>query len=156
LGAPSSSWQGLFGNVGAQGSQFDRPLSPSGQYYAFLSKADPAGGTYGPPTPPPESSYDTAYDVLFELVSKEWMDNVVFSPPIDVRQTAPTPPALLYHVWNVPTDAILKALGLSTTDDLAEGSWYLISLTEGDKGAVVGDLYDPDIDWLPPGPRQAP
>lgn len=140
----------MFGNVGAQGNRFDAPISPSGQYYAFLSKADPAGGTYGEGSEP----LDDAYDVLFELISKEWMDNAVFSSPIEVRKPAPTPPALLYHIGNVPTAAILKALGLTTTDDLAEGSWYLVSLNQGDKGAVVGDLYDPDID-MRPGSRQA-
>jgi len=131
---PGSSWNGLFQNVGAQGAAFDKSsLSPNGQYYAFLSKVDLI-------------DLDAkTYDVFFELVRADWMQNAVLSGSASASAPAPTSPAVLYHVPSVAEGDILKALGLKSTDDLAEGSWYLIALTKG-KGAITGDLYDPDID----------
>ena len=45
-------------------------------------------------------------------------------------------------------------LGVTTTDDVAEGSWYLVTLTKSsgdidDPELFTGDLFDPDIDMLP-------
>ena len=58
-------------------------------------------------------------------------------------------PALLYHIQAADETDLLQALGLTSTDFLAEGSWYQLTLAPGDKGAVTGDLYDPDIDTVP-------
>lgn len=130
---PSSSWRGLFRNVGAQGDAFEQSsLSPNGQYYAFLSKVDLDATT-------------ETYDVFFELVRADWMENAVLSGSTSVSAPAPSSPAVLYHVPSVAEKDILSALGLKSADDLAEGSWYLITLTKG-TGTITGNLYDPDID----------
>jgi hypothetical protein len=120
--------------VGAQGLQFASPISPSNQYYAFLSKADLDETTQ-------------LYDVFFELISKEWMDNAVLSAAVDIIAPAPSSPALAYHIPAVEETSIVQALGLKSIDFLAEGSWYLLKLKSGSSG-VYGDLYDPAIDAI--------
>ncbi|MBV9762800.1 MAG: hypothetical protein JO340_19735 [Acidobacteriaceae bacterium] len=136
MSGPSSGWDTLFKNVGAQGAKFDRdPLSPTGQYYGFLSSVEFDQTT-------------KTYDVLFELVQKEWNDNAVIDPDTEIRAPAPFAPALLYHIRDIAEEPLLEALGLATPDNLAEGSWYLLTLQKG-KDTVTGDLYDPDIDLLP-------
>jgi hypothetical protein len=139
--SPKQPWNSLFGNVSAQGKQFDKnPFSQSNQYYAFLAKVEED-----------ESTTPKTYDVLFEVVPQEWMENVILSAATSIKLLAPLAPGSLYHVRDVDETTILNALGLKTTDDLAEGSWYLLTLTkksESDVG-VTGDLYDPDIDMEP-------
>lgn len=136
-------WTELFQGVAAQGQAFaDDPLADDGVYYGFLSKVDLDDAT-------------TTYDVLFEVVNKAWMDNAVFSRQLSVPRTLPKAPALLYHLPAVPAAELLQVLGLKTTDDLAEGSWYQITLSKSQRqnltagdGALVGDLFDPDIDSI--------
>jgi len=68
-------------------------------------------------------------------------------------------PALLYHVRGADESALLKALGLTSTEYLAEGSWYQLSLSSGSRGPITGELYDPDIDMVPgnvPPPGETP
>lgn len=134
----SDTWQGAIGAINRQGQPFaDEPISPSGMYYAFLSKAD-------------MNAVDGTYDCLFEVVTKEWLDNVLFSRTESIRSPLPHAPALLYHLTGISQSAILGALGLTTPNDLAEGSWYLLSLSESvAQDAVSGDLYHPDIDLAP-------
>jgi hypothetical protein len=133
---PGSGWEALFKNVGAQNSKFDKdPLSPTGRYYGFLSTVEFDETT-------------KTYDVLFELMQKEWADNAIISQKTEIDAPAPVTRALLFHIRDVAREPLLKVLGLSTTDDLAEGSWYLLNLKKG-KDTVSGDLYDPDIDLLP-------
>lgn len=137
------AWRNSIGAINIQGQPFgDDPISRSGNYYGFLSKVDLDQET-------------NLYDVLFEVVSKEWMDNALISRPFSIRSLLPPSPALLYHIRGVPESTILKTLGLTTADDMAEGSWYLLSLSKSPptlaEGAVAGDLYDPDIDTIGPG-----
>jgi hypothetical protein len=87
--------------------------------------------------------------VLFEVVNAGWMDNVIFGRSVSISARTPTVPALLYHIRGADETAMLRALGLTSTDYLAEGSWYQLSLSPGSKGAITGDLYDPDIDTVP-------
>lgn len=136
MSAPGSGWEALFKNVGAQGSKFDQdPLSATGRYLGFLSQVNFDETT-------------KSYDVLFEVMSKEWAENAVLNEKPEIRAPAPVTPALLFHIRGIGREPLLKALGLSTTDDLAEGSWYWLQLEKG-KGTVSGDLYDPDLDLLP-------
>jgi hypothetical protein len=134
---PNPEFQDLFGRTRAQGEQFDSLTPPAdGSFYGFLSKAD--------------FNEDTQkWDVLFEVVNTGWMENNIFGPSVSMSTRAPTVPALLYHIQAADETALLKALGLTSTDYLAEGSWYELTLSPGNKGAVTGDLYDPDIDTVP-------
>lgn len=131
LSTPNLSWKQLFQNVGEQGDQFNQPISPTNRYYAFLSKADLDEST-------------NKYDVLFEVAPAEWFENAILSGQ-SIRLLAPPGPSSLYHIRDADPAALLKALGLSTADDLAEGSWYLITMEKG-TGAITGDFYNPDID----------
>ena len=136
---PNQFYDALFGNTRAQGDQFDTlEPPPDGRFYGFLSKAD--------------FDLDTQkWDVLFEVVNAGWMENAVTGRPVSIPTTPPAVPALLYHIQAADESALLKALGLTSTDYLAEGSWYALTLTAGGKGTVTGDLYDPDIDTVPGG-----
>ena len=135
---PNPQFQGLFERTRAQGAQFDTLEPPAdGRFYGFLSKADLDEDTQ-------------KWDVLFEVVNAGWMENAVFSGSVSISYSLPTLPALLYHIQAADETALLKALGLTSTDYLAEGSWYQLTLTSGGKGAVTGDLYDPDIDTVSP------
>ena len=61
---PNPAWMGAFQQVNAQGQGFaDSPISPSGKYYAFLSKVD-------------LDVENGLYDVLFEFFRNDWMDEV--------------------------------------------------------------------------------
>jgi hypothetical protein len=130
MGTPTPPWNGLFENIQKQG--FNSPLSPSGRYAAFLSKAD-------------LDEAKNTYDLFFELVPLEWAAAALFGGDVDVRAPAPPGPATVYHVRDADRDTVVKLLGVTSTDWVAEGSWYVITLTKSDTG-VVGDLYDPDID----------
>lgn len=139
---PNASWSAAFTNTGQQANQFNGPLSPSNFYYACLSKVDLD-----------ESTGTT--DLFFELVLKEWMEAAILSSSVTTMAPPPTSPALCFHIPYCGVDnqggysqaTILSLLGLKTADNLAEGSWYLLELnsTPG-TGAVIGVLYDPDLD----------
>lgn len=131
MSSPGQSWNSLFQNVGGQGSQFNGPISKSGRYYAFLSKAD-LDETTG------------TFDVFFELLPFEWAENAILSG-LDVDLPPPLSPEIVYHVPSADPSALLSMLGLKTADNLAEGSWYLLQLAPG-TGGISGDLYDPNID----------
>jgi hypothetical protein len=134
---PNPQFQGLFDRTRAQGARFDTLEPPAdGRFYGFLSKAD----------------FDEdmqKWVVLFEVVNAGWMENAVFSGSVSISSRLPRVPALLYHIQAADETSLLKALGLTSTDYLAEGSWYQLTLTPGAKGAVTGELYDPDIDTVP-------
>lgn len=132
MSTPNPDYQSLFGRAGGQGRQFDVALAPDGKYYGFLSKADFDEET-------------KLWDVFFELVNKRFMDNAIFNPTTSVPAPAPAMPALAYHVVGASESALLAALSLKSTDDLAEGSWYELALAPG-SGTIAGELYDPDID----------
>lgn len=133
MSKPNPSYETLFGNIGAQGQQFDVLEPPAdGRFYGFLSKAD-------------YDEYAKSWDVLFEVVNQGWMDNAIFNPATSIAAPPPTAPALLFHIQAVDESTLLKTLGIATTDNLAEGSWYALKLLPG-KGPVAGDLYDPDLD----------
>lgn len=133
----------MFEATRSQGKDFDTLVPPAdGRFYAFLSKAD----------------YDElakTWDVLFEMVNRGWMENVVFGRAVAIRAPLPEAPALLFHIRDAKEDELLKALRIDSGDQIVEGSWYLLTLTPGSKG-IAGDLYDPDIDTVPglPPPSQ--
>jgi hypothetical protein len=128
-----NSWNDLANSIGTQGQAFNQPLSPSGNYVAFLSKAD--------------QDWETGlWDILFEVVPQEWAMNALVTGSEEVRIIAPQGPASLYHIPTVTESALLQMLGLKSTDDLAEGSWYMLQLQKQNEGTINGMLYDPDID----------
>jgi hypothetical protein len=137
---PSAAARRLFSGTSAQGARFGGPPGQSGEFYAFLSKADLDVRT-------------GLWDLLLEVVDKRWLDNVL-SQPVDVKAPPPHTPGLLFHAPKLTQQVLLKTLGVSTTDDVAEGSWYLVTLTKSsgnidDPELFTGDLFDPDIDMLP-------
>jgi len=136
MGLPTP-WSTLSGNIASQGDKFNGHISSSNQYYAFLSKADFVEGS--------------GYDIFFELVNKEWMDNAIMSSPTDIKAMAPTPPGVCYSIEAVDTQTLLTTLGLKSEDDIAEGSWFLMTLAQG-QGKVTGDVYDADMDMVSEGP----
>jgi hypothetical protein len=131
---PSPSWNSLFQNVGKQGDVLDNPLSPSNQYYGFLSSCD-------------QDEETQLYYAMFEVVPVEWAHNVYLKDPT-VSTSPPIAPASCYQIADISGTTLLNALGLKSEDYLAEGSWYLLRLEKG-TGTVTGDLYNPDIDMQP-------
>lgn len=142
LEPPGNSWNSLFNNISEQGSTFNVPISPDGWYYAFLSSVDQDWNT-------------KKYVVLFEVIPKNWADNVIINGTAEIRSTAPISPASCYFLNQVDGSTLLKMLGLTSEDDLAEGSWYLIQLEKSATGELLGDLYNPDIDMQPDSQAQA-
>lgn len=135
---PNPSWTGVFSRTGKQGDLIPVPLSPTNQYYAFLSKLDLDVST-------------NLYDIFFEVLSKEWTDNAILSASVDFIAPSSFLPALAYHIPTVAESDLVALLGLETIDDAAEGSYYLLTLSPDiNKSDVVGSLYDPDIDAIPP------
>ncbi|RPD42784.1 hypothetical protein [Chitinophaga barathri] len=129
---PPSAWNSLFTQLSAQGSTFNTPLSASDWYFAFLSSVD-------------QDEKNGLYYVMFEVVPKEWVDNVIMSGDADISTLAPVSPASCYWINGVTENVILNALGLKSPDELAVGSWYVMQLKKGTSG-ISGDLYDPDLD----------
>ena len=140
---PPPDFMELVDNLAGQGRPFDNPFSPTNQYFAFLSKAD-LDVTTG------------LFDVLFEVLPAEWVELVVLLATNRVDAKLPESPASLFHIIGVQPEAILQALGLDNPDNLAEASWYLLTLTPKQNGGDVvnGDLYDPDIDMQQPPLKQ--
>ncbi|MBI3260555.1 MAG: hypothetical protein HYZ54_13940 [Ignavibacteriae bacterium] len=125
-------WSSFFGNLSNQGDSFNGLISKSNQYYAFLSKVDQVDSSN--------------YDLYFELMTKEWGDNVMFAGSVQVSKMPPEIPTASYSMVGQDGSKILSTLGLKSFDDLAEGSWYLIQLEKGETGPLIGNLYNPDID----------
>ena len=132
---PTPPFNDFFNNLSGQGKRFNNQISPNGWYYAFMSKLD-----YDPK--------NQTYDVFFELMPQAWADNSVLAGIIDIRIPAPTPPATVYHILAAPEAELIKRLGLTSKEQLAEGSWYEIQIAKSSKAedSVVGGFYDPDID----------
>ena len=130
--APKRSWSEAFGNTSAQGAGLNGPLSPSNQYYAFLSSADPDGAG-GP------------YITMFECIPKEWTDNTVLAAAVSVRAKLTIPiPATLFTPIPMTEAQILTAFGITSMDYFAESSWFLITLTTDAESSISGDLCDPN------------
>lgn len=126
----------LANNMGNQGNAFNKPISDKELYYAFLSKADQDWKT-------------GLWDVMFEIIPYEWAVNAFGIGSEDVHIIAPVGPASLYHLPAVAQTDLLNALGLKNTDDLAEGSWFLLNIRKQESGPVNGMMYDPDLDMEP-------
>ncbi len=134
MNGPNQGWTGAFTNVSGQGAIFDDPMSEGGQYYAFLSKVD-------------LDAVANTYDLLFEVVPKLWLENAIATTTVDLPMEAPTSPASLFHIVAADPTTVLNVLGVKSPDLVAEGSWYLLTLTQDPaQGQLPGDLYDPDID----------
>lgn len=126
----------LANSLAKQGLAFDKPLSDSSQYCAYLSTA--------------EKDEDTGlWSVMFEMVPYEWALNVLAKSSQEVNYVAPVGPNTCYHIPAVTESDLLNVLKLDNTDDVAPGSWYLLRLQKQDSGKVNGILYDPDIDMEP-------
>lgn len=140
--APDSPWDDLFSNLKGQGNAFNQLISPSNRYYAFLSKADLV------------DERTNTYDILFELMPKEWAENAFFAGKIDIQATAPTPPATCYHVPFVSWAEIAQMLHLKDPNELIEGSWYEVQLAKStsEEDTVVGYLYDYTLETDPNAP----
>ncbi|HYI10880.1 MAG TPA: hypothetical protein VEK57_17605 [Thermoanaerobaculia bacterium] len=121
----------MFTVVSEQGSQFEGPLSPSNQYYAFLSKVDLDDTTQ-------------LYDVMFEVVAQEWAQNALFSSAVFLSAPPPVSPALIYHIPGIDQNTLVNTLGVTSIDFVAEGSWYLLTFEQAPGGN--NSLYHPDID----------
>lgn len=132
----------LFQNIHDQGDRFDNPVAENGAYYAFLSKADRVGDS---------SSGTGVWEVLFELVPRAWGLNALTSATMTFAGSPPPGPATFFHLRDLDEDDLLSTLGLEGTSELAEGSWYLLSLAKGATGPLVGDLYDWDFQGPIPG-----
>lgn len=133
---PNNSWSSTFTSVNDQGQNlFTPPLSPSNWYYAFLSKVD-------------LDDTSQTYDLMFEVVAYEWMQNAIASSPVDIVAPFPVSPALIYHVVGLTEAEVVKTLNVSDIKWVAEASWYLLQLMPGTNSNT--DLYDPNIDTLPP------
>ena len=129
----NSTWFEVFQNVREQGTLYEEALSSSNWYLGFLSKADLD----------PDFK---VYDILFEVVPLEWA-----AMAFDVSKASVWPeeiPASLFHMPEVNADLLITMLKVKTDDNVAEGSWYILRLEKKDD-ALMGDLYDPDIDMLP-------
>lgn len=126
----------LSDNVAAQGNQFNKQIADDGRYYGFLCKAD----------------FDEAekkWDVFFEVVNKKFLANVLLRTT-QIPAKLPPMPGLGFHLEKVEEDALLKCLGLTDVENLAEGSWYELVLDKRSDGAL-GVLYDPDL--IEPGTK---
>lgn len=129
----------LIGNVAAQGKRFDGQIAEDGRYYGFLCKAD-------------FNEAEKKWDVFFEVVNRKFLDNVLNRTTL-IPAKLPRMPGLGFHLKEVEEEVLLKTLGLTDVENLAEGSWYELELDEGSGGAQ-GVLYDPDLIELgtkPPG-----
>lgn len=140
-GPPSDSALRLFSRTRAQGAQFSGRPGQSDEYYGFLSKVDLD-----------TSEAQPVWDILLEVVNKQWLDNVL-SQPLDVAAPLPPLPALLFHAPRLSQDVLLETLGVKDVNSVAEGSWYLVTLTKSsglteDPSRFTGDLFDPDIDQV--------
>lgn len=90
-------------NLGLQGEAFNKPLSVSNQYYAFLSKAD--------------KDWETGlWDILFEVVPAEWAANALGRSSEEVDIVAPEGPDSLWfgqrcdrspHYRVIPHDGLI-------------------------------------------------
>lgn len=138
----NGSWNRFFDNLGDQGNAFNKAISASNRYYAFLSKVD-------------GDKFTDIYDVFFELMPKEWADNAFFAGYIDIRAQAPTPPASCYHLTAVSGTEIAAMLGLQKAEDMMEGSWYEVELekSSSETDRLVGYFYDPALDTDPNAPK---
>jgi hypothetical protein len=129
---PSPGWQNAFSSVSSQGKAFDGRISPSNQYYSFLSSCE-------------QDETTELYYAMFEIVPYEWFQNVYASDPIIKLLAPPRQPASLYMMKDLTESQLLTALGQKSIDDVAAGSWYLLVLTSG-TGSYNGTLLDANFD----------
>lgn len=116
-------------------------VSESGKYYAFLSSIN-------------ELEEQGFYELVFEVVPKEWGDNVIFYnaglKPAQVLRFGYISEASILVVSGT-NEQVTRYLGLNgkTALDDAEGEWYLIEELEfGVDDALAGELFSdpPDSD----------
>ena len=112
------------------------PLAKDGRYYAYLSKVDPVPGKSG--------SGPQSWDVMFELVNRSLFDLALFERSATSRR-APQVPILVFEVDGADEKTLLDTLGIKKPDDVAEGSWFELTLAKGSKaGAIEGTLFPSD------------
>ncbi|MDX2361888.1 MAG: hypothetical protein QNK23_13850 [Crocinitomicaceae bacterium] len=140
----NSSWNTLFSNIEEQGVPFDEPVSSSNVYYAFLANI--------------EYNYNNdKYDLFFEMVSQEWMQNtILFNDQLLKKPSLSPPPkspAVLYGIQDAESSELIDALGVDKIDDIEEGAWYKLefdvapdgeNLDESDS-SLWGEIFDYEI-----------
>jgi hypothetical protein len=121
----------------AEEKQLYEPLSEDGEYYAYLSTVDPV--------PIEGESTSQSWDVMFELVSKSLLDVALFKRSVPSPRP-PDVPILVFEVEGADEETLFKTLGVETADDLAEGSWFELTIEKGAKpGTIEGTLFDAGI-----------
>ncbi|UTA66201.1 hypothetical protein [Emticicia sp. 21SJ11W-3] len=142
INEPNDLYSALFGNIGNQGESFNQPLSDSGMYYAFLSKADFDEST-------------GTWSIMFEVQPEKYTYNVFKNGSDVIKYSAPPVPASIFNPTFVYSEPLFTVLGVKDADNVAEASWYLIKLEKKDSGAINGLLYNPDIDVNPDNPNMS-
>jgi hypothetical protein len=130
-------WTGVFDAVQKQGKSPapKDPKSPSDVYLANLNKVD-------------RDPRDGTWYLLFDMVPAE-ASLLALGGRSGDGSPPPIVPTILFHATEVLQPNVYAALGLESTDEPAEGSWYVLYLQpDGDpKTDVTGELYHPDADF---------
>lgn len=120
---------------------FTDRLSPTNEYYGFLSKV--------------ESGLTTdSYELYFECITRQWGDLVFMRAGVPISKLAVESPDTVLHLRNQTLEEILSKLNLTSEKFLTDGSWYELRLVskdlerDTDPGIPAGNFYNPDIDFL--------
>ncbi|MBS7539526.1 hypothetical protein [Ancylobacter lacus] len=107
--------------IGKQGARYDTDDSPSDTYYGYLSEIENVQLEKGGPV---------TYSLQFELVPFEWIEAAVMTLGDDVRELPPPAPVTLLVFDDAPLEELARTLA-TTPDDIAEGDWFIITLSKG-------------------------
>lgn len=111
------------------------PISTTNKYWAYLMNIEDT------------SSEATSFDLCFDCVTLEFAEFLLF---LDKRQKRtnrlirlPSIPATTYFLENITRQNLLDVFGIDDINDLVEGSWFLINLSDVES-QVRGILYGDD------------
>ncbi|MGN6566472.1 MAG: hypothetical protein ACTHJ0_00895 [Flavipsychrobacter sp.] len=138
--SPTLAFFSVASTISTQGKEFDYPKSVRNEYYAFLSMCIFDDST-------------EKWSVLFELLPTEWVKNVYEIGSMAVKDLAPTGPASWYYIESATASALEVMMGVDSVEELAEGSWYILTIQEGKTGELFGDFYSPEIAKDPENPE---
>lgn len=142
FGPPNKIFKAFIDGVEVQIEKYNEQVPVNCRFMAFLSQV--------------EEVDDKLSDFFFELMPYDWFGaasgigrkrtyDEAFGEFEDI-------PATTYFMNAVPVKDFMSLFSITSEDDVAEGSWYTLSLTEGQAGTLYGDLSDPD-DHSDPGNR---